>query len=283
MSDAARMNHLGQPIGAALPGWTPPSKPPHTSMAGRRCLLAPLAPADAPALWEAFSLDTEGRNWTYLSHGPYERFGEFERWVGESSASIDPQFYTVGVQSAVVRSAEGSAVVPGGRVPEQLPLSVPSAPSAASVSASSAAPSVSAAGVASYLRISPSAGAIEVGHIHFSPLLQHTPAATEAMFLMMRRVFELGYRRYEWKCDALNAPSRRAAQRLGFSFEGVFRQAIVVKGRSRDTAWYACIDREWPALREAYERWLDPANFDEQGRQRLSLSSLTAPILAARG
>jgi RimJ/RimL family protein N-acetyltransferase len=142
---------------------------------------------------------------------------------------------------------------------------------------------VSAAGVSSYLRISPSAGAIEVGHIHFSPLLQHTPAATEAMFLMMRRVFELGYRRYEWKCDALNAPSRRAAQRLGFSFEGVFRQAIVVKGRNRDTAWYACIDGEWPALREAYERWLDPANFDEQGRQRLSLSSLTAPILVARG
>jgi hypothetical protein len=247
-------------------------------MAGRLCALAPLAPADAPSLWEAFSLDTDGRNWTYLSHGPYERYADFERWVTESSASVDPQFYTVRVQRAVVQSAEGSAHVPGTRVPDQPSLSVPSASSAApSVSASSAA------GVASYLRISPSAGAIEVGHIHFSPLLQNTPAATEAMFLMMRRVFELGYRRYEWKCDALNAPSRRAAQRLGFSFEGVFRQAIVVKGRSRDTAWYACIDREWPSLREAFERWLDPSNFDEEGRQRVSLSSLTDPILVARG
>jgi len=266
MSDAARMNHLGQPIGAALPGWTPPSKPPHTSMAGRRCSLAPLAPADAPALWEAFSLDTEGRNWTYLPNGPYERFDDFERWMTESSASVDPQFYVVRVQSALLRrrsgghagvqGAEGSAEAPGSEVP---------------------------VGVASYLRLTPPAGVIEVGHIHFSPLLQHTPAATEAMFLMMRRVFELGYRRYEWKCDALNAPSRRAAQRLGFSFEGIFRQAIVVKGRNRDTAWYACIDREWPALREAYERWLDPANFDDEGRQRVSLSSLTAPILVARG
>jgi RimJ/RimL family protein N-acetyltransferase len=126
-------------------------------------------------------------------------------------------------------------------------------------------------GVASYLRIAPAVGTIEVGHIHFSPLLQRTPAATEAMYLMMRHAFELGYRRYEWKCDALNAPSRRAAERLGFSFEGIFRQAVVVKGRNRDTAWYACIDREWPARREAFERWLDPANFDAEGRQRQPL------------
>jgi hypothetical protein len=103
------------------------------------------------------------------------------------------------------------------------------------------------------------------------------------MFLMMRRAFELGYRRYEWKCDALNAPSRAAAQRLGLSYEGVFRQATVYKGRSRDTAWYAAIDSEWPALRAAFERWLEPANFDAQGRQRARLSELTAPILVARG
>jgi RimJ/RimL family protein N-acetyltransferase len=280
MADAARVNHLGQPIGADLPGWTPPPMPPHAPMTGRLCSLTPLAPADAQALWEAFNLDTEGRNWTYLSHGPYECFSDFEQWVTESSASIDPQFYTVWVHRAGGQGAGWSATVQSAGVPGR-----ESAPSAASVAASSAA-SVAASspvGVASYLRISPSAGAIEVGHIHFSPLLQHTPAATEAMFLMMRRVFELGYRRYEWKCDALNAPSRRAAQRLGFSFEGIFRQAIVVKGRNRDTAWYACIDREWPALREAYQRWLDPANFDEQGHQRVSLSSLTAPILVARG
>ena len=140
-----------------------------------------------------------------------------------------------------------------------------------------------AAGVASYLRIEPSSGSIEVGHIHFSPLLQRSVAATEAMYLMMRRVFDLGYRRYEWKCDALNGPSRAAAQRLGFSFEGVFRQATVYKGRNRDTAWYAVIDAEWPALRRAFETWLDPANFDEAGRQRVGLRQLTRPLLAAVG
>jgi len=103
------------------------------------------------------------------------------------------------------------------------------------------------------------------------------------MYLMMRNIFELGYRRYEWKCDALNAPSRGAAQRLGFSFEGAFRQALVYKGRNRDTAWYSVIDAEWPVLRDAFEKWLDPANFDEEGRQRLRLSDLTAPILKQIG
>src|ERR1700724_2245913 len=101
------------------------------------------------------------------------------------------------------------------------------------------------------------------------------PAATETMYLMMRRAFELGYRRYEWKCDALNAPSRKAAERLGFRFEGIFRQAVVYKGRNRDTAWYSILDREWPALKQAFERWLDPRNFDGAGRQREGLSGLT--------
>jgi hypothetical protein len=100
---------------------------------------------------------------------------------------------------------------------------------------------------------------------------------------MMRRAFQLGYRRYEWKCNALNAPSRAAAQRLGLSYEGVFRQARVDKGRNRDTAWYAAIDTEWPALDRAFQQWLDPANFDEQGRQRVALSELTAPLLVCRG
>jgi RimJ/RimL family protein N-acetyltransferase len=133
------------------------------------------------------------------------------------------------------------------------------------------------------MRIDPANGVIEVGGINYSPLLQRKPAATEAMYLMMRRAFELGYRRYEWKCDSLNAPSRAAAQRLGFSYEGVFRQAWVYKGRNRDTAWFSIIDGEWPALREAFERWLAPANFDANGRQRTGLSSLTAPLLKARG
>ena len=138
---------------------------------------------------------------------------------------------------------------------------------------------LAAIGIASYLRIAPAAGTIEVGHIHFSPRLQHTPAATEAMYLMMRRAFELGYRRYEWKCDALNAPSRRAAQRLGFSYEGIFRQAIVTKGRNRDTAWYSITDGEWQAVRLAFEQWLAPANFDADGRQRRSLPALRQGLL----
>jgi RimJ/RimL family protein N-acetyltransferase len=132
-----------------------------------------------------------------------------------------------------------------------------------------------AAGVASYLRITPNAGSIEVGSINFSPLLQRTPASTEAMYLMMKNAFELGYRRYEWKCDALNAPSRKAAQRLGFSYEGIFRQALVYKGRNRDTAWYAVIDREWLRLEAAFQMWLDPSNFDENGKQRVALRDLT--------
>ena len=130
-------------------------------------------------------------------------------------------------------------------------------------------------GVASYLRIAPESGSIEVGHINLAPELNRSRAATEAMVLMMQWAFQAGYRRYEWKCDALNMPSRRAAQRLGFSFEGVFRQATVVKGRNRDTAWYSVIDSEWPALAEAFGVWLAPRNFDGSGRQKESLSDLT--------
>ncbi len=140
-------------------------------------------------------------------------------------------------------------------------------------------PSGQAVGVASYLRIDPPNGSIEVGHIHYAPILQRTPAATEVMYLMMKQAFELGYRRYEWKCNALNERSRRAALRLGLSYEGIFRQAAVPKGRNRDTAWYAAIDSEWPALKAAFETWLDPANFDSAGMQRRPLTRLTAGIL----
>ena len=136
-------------------------------------------------------------------------------------------------------------------------------------------------GVASFLRIQPDAGSIEVGNIAYAPSLQRTKTATEAMFLMMQWAFEAGYRRYEWKCNALNAPSRRAAQRLGFSFEGVFRQALVVKGRNRDTAWFAMIDHEWPALKEAFDVWLSPRNFDHNGEQRVRLGNLTALVRAS--
>jgi RimJ/RimL family protein N-acetyltransferase len=139
-----------------------------------------------------------------------------------------------------------------------------------------------ALGLASYLRIAPASASIEVGHLNFSPRLQQQPAATEAMYLMMKNAFDLGYRRYEWKCDALNLPSRSAAERLGLSFEGIFRQATVYKGRSRDTAWYAAIDAEWPALRDAFAAWLDPSNFDGAGAQRTRLSELTLALRTRR-
>lgn len=130
-------------------------------------------------------------------------------------------------------------------------------------------------GIASLMRIDPAMGVIETGHIHYSTLLQRTPAATEAMYLLIRRVFdELGYRRYEWKCNNLNAASKCAAERLGFTYEGVFRQLGVFKGRNRDTAWFSILDREWPANKVAFEAWLAPENFDENGNQRMSLSEL---------
>ena len=138
-----------------------------------------------------------------------------------------------------------------------------------------------AVGVASYLRINPESGSIEVGHINFSPMLQSTIGATEAMYLMMRWAFMAGYRRYEWKCNALNLKSRRAAQRLGLSYEGVER-ANISKGRNRDTAWFAAIDPEWPVLRAAFKTWLQPDNFDLSGQQKRSLSELTDPVLVMR-
>jgi RimJ/RimL family protein N-acetyltransferase len=136
-----------------------------------------------------------------------------------------------------------------------------------------------AAGWASYMRWDPANGVIEVGSILYAPALQRTTAATEAMYLMARHVFEdLGYRRYEWKCNAENLPSRRAAQRLGFTFEGIFRQHQVVKGRNRDTAWFSILDHEWPARKRAFESWLNPGNFDHDGRQRLRLEGIVASL-----
>jgi RimJ/RimL family protein N-acetyltransferase len=139
-----------------------------------------------------------------------------------------------------------------------------------------------AGGVASFLRITPGSGTIEVGHINLAPVLQGSRVATEAMFLMMQWAFAAGYRRYEWKCDALNLASRHAAERLGFSYEGIFRQATVYKGRNRDTAWFAVTDQDWPALRQVFGLWLDPANFDDTGRQRTRLSDMTHPLLVQR-
>jgi RimJ/RimL family protein N-acetyltransferase len=235
------LNSLGQPIGAALPGWRPPPLPPREPMRGRFCTVEPLdLERHAGALYAAVSLDREGHNWTYVPAGPFDDFPAYLAWLEKRAAGADPMFH------AIV-DAMGRAV-----------------------------------GTAAYQRMDPANGVVEIGNINYSPLLQRTPAATEAMYLMMRRVFELGYRRYEWKCDTFNAPSRKAAQRYGFSFEGVFRQSNVVKGRTRDSAWFSILDGEWPALRVAYERWLTPDNFAADGRQCVSLSSLTAPLLKAK-
>jgi RimJ/RimL family protein N-acetyltransferase len=172
--------------------------------------------------------------WTYLAYGPFPDQGAFASWLAERAASTDPSFF------AIVDLRTGEA-----------------------------------AGMASYLNVVPDMGCIEIGHIWFAPLLQKSRAASEAIYLMSRHVFDdLGYRRLEWKCNAMNEASMRAARRFGFTYEGTFRQHMVVKGRNRDTAWFSLLDREWPAVRTAFERWLAPANFDAAGRQRTSLSAL---------
>jgi RimJ/RimL family protein N-acetyltransferase len=231
----ARNNHLGQPIGADVSGWAPALPPPRTAMEGRRCVVEPLDPdRHAAPLFDAYAEDAEGRIWTYMACGPFSSLANFRAWISATCLGDDPLFH------AIVDRSTGHAL-----------------------------------GVAAYLRIVPAVGVIEVGNIAYAPRLQRTAMATEAMFLMMRRAFdELGYRRYEWKCDALNAASCRAAERLGFTFEGVFRQATIYKGRNRDTAWYAIVDRDWPTIRLAYEAWLAPENFDPNGGQRTGLSAL---------
>lgn len=232
MTENIRKNALGQSIGSDLSEWNGCNRPTKTAIKGKYCWLEPLNPeAHGSQLFDAFCLDSDGRNWTYLPYGPFDSLEEFHQWLEARCCGDDPLFY------AVIDSNTGQAV-----------------------------------GMASYLRIEPEVGVIEVGHIHFSPLLQRTPLATETMFLMMQRVFdELGYRRYEWKCDNCNGPSKAAALRLGFTSEGVFRQATIYKGRNRDTAWFSIIDTEWPKLKQAFQMWLDPNNFDAQGQQKQRL------------
>ncbi len=228
----SNFNAFGQPIGPPLPDWTPRPLPPRAPMQGRFCRLEPLdADRHAAELYEADRRDVDGRGWTYMSVGPFASFADFRGWVATATASADP------LHHAIIDLATGKAV-----------------------------------GSASFMRIDPAPGVIEVGFIKLSPLAQRSTAATEAMALMMARAFdELGYRRYEWKCDDLNAASKAAALRLGFTYEGLFRNATVTKGRSRDTAWFSIIDSEWPALQRAFAAWLAPGNFDAEGQQREGL------------
>jgi RimJ/RimL family protein N-acetyltransferase len=234
MTATPRLNDFGQPIGEALPGWVERPRPPRSAMVGRYCRVEPIEAARHAAELFSANAEDDGRMWTYLSVGPFAELEAYRTWVKSVERSEDPLFHAI------------------------VDLK-----------------SVKAVGMCAYLRIDPPNGVIEVGHLQFSPRLQRTPVATEAMFLMMRRAFEeLGYRRYEWKCDALNGPSWAAAERYGFRFEGIFRQAIVYKGRSRDTAWFSITDGEWPAVKAGFERWLEPANFDAEGRQKRRLVEL---------
>jgi RimJ/RimL family protein N-acetyltransferase len=214
---------------------TPAMRPRHTTLEGRVVNVAPLNPSvHADALFNATQGQDNERLWAYLFEGPFATRAAFDSHLKQKANSEDPLFF------AILDKSSGDAV-----------------------------------GYAAYMRIEPTHRVIEIGSILFTPRLQRTLAATEAMYLMARHVFEdLGYRRYEWKCNALNAPSRSAALRLGFTFEGIFRQHMIIKGCNRDTAWFSMLDSEWPQRKAAFERWLDPSNFDANGQQKVSLSEM---------
>jgi RimJ/RimL family protein N-acetyltransferase len=230
-----RRNQYDQPIGPAVAGWTERPRPSRCTLTGRYCRLQPVDPQrDAADLFAAYMDAPDGRDWTYLFQERPETLALFRDYLSNLAKSDDPLHYTI-------------------------------------VDTETAKP----VGTAALMRIDPVHGVIEVGSIAYSPRIKRSRAGTEAMCLLMRLVFdELGYRRYEWKCDSLNGPSRAAAQRYGFTFEGIFRRAIVYKGRSRDTAWYSILAEEWPRIRSAFDTWLEPKNFDETGLQKRALEAM---------
>lgn len=223
-------NPFGQTIGPALPAWTPRQPLSDAAMAGRFARLERLDLArHLTGLYEAVTEGGDESLWTYLPFGMPADQAAFAEMLGRDFIGAAAKYQGFAICNATTGEVMGTA---------------------------------------SFMRTDTASGSTEVGSVLFGPRLQRSPIATEAMFLMMRRVFdEQGYRRYEWKCDSLNAPSRRAAERLGFSYEGTFRQVMVYKGRSRDTAWFSMLDSEWPTVRAGFEAWLDPGNFDSEGRQ----------------
>ena len=233
------LNDFGQPVGPSVGAWTERPFPPATPMLGRTCSLEPLdVERHAADLFAAYAEAPDGRDWTYMFVGPFAGLADYVGYLRTEAAKRDPQHH------AIIDNATGKPI-----------------------------------GTAALMRIDPPHGVIEVGHITYSPRLKRSCAGTEAMFLLMKRVFdELKYRRYEWKCDSLNAPSRRAAERYGFAYEGTFRQAIIYKGRNRDTAWYAMTDRDWPLVRAAFEQWLAAENLDPHGGQRRTLSEIRSEL-----
>ena len=233
-----------KPQESAPLNWKPVPLPGPVTLRGRYVTLEPLdADRHTPALWGAVLGHDE--IWTWLFDGPYECESDLHLALAEKQASSSAVFLAILPEHPIPATAAGCPA---------------------------------AAGYASYMRIEAAHGVVEVGNILLSPRLQRTRAATEAMYLMAQHIFDdLGYRRYEWKCNALNAPSRRAALRLGFAFEGIFRQHMVIKERSRDSAWFSMLDGEWPSRRQAFEKWLDPANFDPDSRQVAPLRAFRAP------
>jgi RimJ/RimL family protein N-acetyltransferase len=230
----------GLPLGPVVTPPGPARQPARTVLEGRDCRLEPVDPArHRDSLFAASTPPDAARRFRYLPDPPPESPADIERWLEKAAAGDDPLVF------AVIDRATGRAE-----------------------------------GRQQYMRIAPEDRSVEIGNIYWGPAIARTPVATEANYLFAVHAFEeLGYRRYEWKCDALNAPSRRAAERFGFTFEGHFRRDKINRGRSRDTVWFAMIDEEWPALKRAYERWLDPANFDADGRQKQPLRVLTAAAL----
>jgi len=227
-----------------LNDWQARPLPACVTLSGRWVVLEPLSAADhSPDLWQAVL--GEDHVWDWLGDGPYSCEADLAKALKAKETGAAARFFAIrprGVDGAIGATA----------------------------------------GYASLMRMDPANGVIEVGNVLFSPSLQRTAAATEAMFLMAQYVFDgLGYRRYEWKCNALNQPSRRAAERFGFQFEGIFLQHMVIKGRNRDTAWYAMLDSDWPIRKRAFEVWLAPENFDGQGRQLRSLQSIAARAVFA--
>lgn len=230
----SQLNHFGQPVGDALPDWQPRPAPQRQTLQGRLCYLEPLAGKHTEALFAAHQLAPDTRSWTWLLREPDSSVEEFSAWVASVAELSDPLHFAV-----IDRQT-------------QLPV-----------------------GSLALMRIDTKNGVVEVGHVHFSPLLSRTAMATEAHWLLMRYAFDtLGYRRYEWKCNSLNEPSRRAARRLGFHYEGRFRQALVIKGHNRDTDWFSIIDTEWPQIDSAMQRWLASDNFSADGQQIRTLESL---------
>jgi RimJ/RimL family protein N-acetyltransferase len=228
---------FGNPVGHPIENWTGCDFPPRKDMIGTQVIVRPLDVArDARQLFEANSKTPDGSRFTYLPTGPFADFEAYKAWLDGMTANNDPMLH------AIIDASTNKAV-----------------------------------GVAAFMRIDTNNGVIEIGNINYAPALSKTPGGTEAMYLMMRRAFdELGYRRYEWKCDDQNAPSRTAAARYGFTYEGTFRNHLVYKGRNRNTAWFSITVEEWPAIKVAFEAWLNAENFDETGKQRKRLEEFRA-------